>query len=148
MAKYKIGDRVRIKKNLVHGKEYNDNVSFWDFMYAPFPKYKGKIVDYVINFMTGKIMGYKLKGSIYTWTDDMLDAYIKPRRINPNKKRINIRKILNYEIDKLLKDTYEIECIQGEINPVDDEVTITIEFKKLKTLTAVNGTDCNCIGCS
>lgn len=63
--KFKVGDKVRVRKDLIVGKDY-DFISFVDDM----EKFKGKIVE-IRKIIVG--FGYKIKNSIYTFTDGMLE---------------------------------------------------------------------------
>jgi len=63
MAKFKVGDKVRVRRDLVAGEEYGD------YTFAiPMEKYKGRILTIdAVNHNS-----YLLKEVSYYWTDEML----------------------------------------------------------------------------
>ena len=61
--KYKVGDKVRVRKDLESGKRYGGQV-FIDEM----KKFRGKVVE-IVRVYNGF---YKIKGNEYSWTDEML----------------------------------------------------------------------------
>lgn len=64
MAKFKVGDKVRVRRDLVAGEEYGD------YTFAiPMEKYKGRILTIdAVNYDS-----YWLKEVSYSWTDEMLE---------------------------------------------------------------------------
>lgn len=63
--KFKVGDKVRVRKDLVVGSYYNHA-----FFISDMKKFKGKIVEIREVF---NIAGYYIKGSIYMFGEDMLE---------------------------------------------------------------------------
>ena len=69
MAKFKVGDKVRVKKNLVNGKPYNNGCVYWDEM----------AVDDVATIITTdqtkryKEDRYNIDKSKWCYSDDMLE---------------------------------------------------------------------------
>ena len=72
--KYNIGDKVRIRKDLIINKYYS-KLNFIEDM----KKYLGKeTIIYAINYNDGEEVGYLLKDcDLYTWTDEMLELIVK-----------------------------------------------------------------------
>lgn len=68
--KFKVGDKVRVRKDIEVGKEYNGGCLFAYDM----EKYKGKETTIKISFKRGDEVGYTLHDmSYWTFTDDMLE---------------------------------------------------------------------------
>lgn len=63
--KYKVGDKVRVKSDLVVGKSYGEHVFVYDMI-----KFSGKIVaiESVLKY------GYHIKEGAYLWTDEMFES--------------------------------------------------------------------------
>lgn len=68
IAKYKIGDKVRIKSNLIRGYSYGVNRFVKEM-----EEHRGKIMT--IDSING--YEYKLKDTYWTWTSEMFDPYIE-----------------------------------------------------------------------
>ena len=62
--KYKVGDKVRAKKNLKIGAMYGNQVVVEDM-----PKFAGKVVE----IESVSPYGYGIKGNCYCWTDEMFE---------------------------------------------------------------------------
>lgn len=79
--KFKVGDKVRAKKDLEVDKEYG-NLCFIDLM----EEYKGK------EFIIDKIWTnyYSLKGMGYCWTDEMLEPVEEGEKNNMNIEELNL----------------------------------------------------------
>ena len=72
--KYNIGDKVRIRKDLIVDKYYGE-IDFIESM----KKYLGKeTIICAIDYENGKEFGYLLKDcNLYTWTDEMLEPIVE-----------------------------------------------------------------------
>ncbi|MGG7215380.1 hypothetical protein ACQPUY_17515 [Clostridium nigeriense] len=64
MSKFKVGDKVRVREDLIAGEMYGHQ-TFVKYM----EKHKGRILK--INFEDDR--GYDLEGADYYWTDEMLE---------------------------------------------------------------------------
>lgn len=80
--KYKVGDKVRVRKDLVVGKEYGDNVFIADMK-----KYSGKIMTVGGITVTGDYT-FKEDANIWYWSDEMLEDRDKIEIIVDGNKTI------------------------------------------------------------
>ena len=106
--KYKIGDKVRVRKDLVLGNKYGG------IIYASnMDKFKNK--ECVITSVTKKT--YHINGSGHWWTDEMLEP-------------VDEGALLKYALEKLGMSKEELE---NEMNEEDDE-----DMKKAKEIVRIN----------
>ena len=87
MAKFKVGDKVRVRENLIVGGVYGTN-TFVKYM----EKYKGRILT--ISFIDSR--GYELEEADYYWTDEMLEE-VKEDKMEKTFKEV-IRDIKEGEV--------------------------------------------------
>ena len=107
--KYKIGDKVRVRKDLVLGNKYGG------IIYASnMDKFKNK--ECVITSVTNKT--YHINGSDHWWTNEMLEPVD------------NEGALLEYALEKLGMSKEELE---NEMNEEDDE-----DMKKAKEIVRIN----------
>ena len=90
--KYKVGDKVRVRKDLVPGSEYG-GVCYVEFM----DKFKDK--ECVITNMDDT--SYRINNSEFWWTDEMLEP-------------VNERTLLEYALEKLGMTKEELEDEMNE----------------------------------
>ena len=106
--KYKIGDKVRVRKDLVLGNKYGG------IIYASnMDKFKNK--ECVITSVTNKT--YHINGSDHWWTNEMLEP-------------VDEGALLKYALEKLGMSKEELE---NEMNEEDDE-----DMKKAKEIVRIN----------
>ena len=109
--KYKIGDKVRVRKDLVPGNEYG-GVCYVEFM----DKFKDK--ECVITNMDDT--SYRINNSEFWWTDEMLEP-------------VNERTLLEYALEKLGMTKEELE---DEMNK--DEEDLAFIKKCIKNKDEIN----------
>ena len=102
--KYKIGDKVRVRKDLVPNSEYG-GVCYVEFM----DKFKDK--ECVITNMDDT--SYRINNSEFWWTDEMLEP-------------VNEGALLKYALEKLGMSKEELE---NEMNEDDEDIKKVKEFK-------------------
>ena len=145
--KYNIGDKVRIRKDLIINKYYS-KLNFIEDM----KKYLGKeTIIYAINYNDGEEVGYLLKDcDLYTWTDEMLEPIVKY-----DEEKSSLEKaleLLNMTEEEMNKEYYRRKYVPlaeeieeksrnrcWECNRNDDscdvcEILFTIEYFKEKGL--------------
>ena len=94
--KYKVGDKVRVKKDLEVGKNYGNHDVVEDM-----EKYKGK--EFIINEVRRNY--YRLKNeNWYCWTDEMLEP-IEREKNNMNIEELNLE--YKNKMDKLMEEYKE-----------------------------------------
>ena len=94
--KYKVGDKVRVKKDLEVGKDYGNHDVVEDM-----EKYKGK--EFIINEVRRNY--YRLKNeNWYCWTDEMLEQ-IEREKNNMNIEELNLE--YKNKMDKLMEEYKE-----------------------------------------
>ena len=106
--RYKIGDKVRVRKDLVPNSEYG-GVCYVEFM----DKFKDK--ECVITNMDDT--SYRINNSEFWWTDEMLEP-------------VDEGALLKYALEKLGMSKEELE---NEMNEEDDE-----DMKKAKEIVRIN----------
>lgn len=96
--KYKIGDKVKIREDLIVGKDYNGCTFIVDM-----EKYKGKIaiIDYCYDDDSYDI---NLDDGNWFWTDDMLEDVVKSE--SEVGKTVDIGYYLEYYGHKIIKNVY------------------------------------------
>ena len=104
--KYKIGDKVRVRKNLVPNSEYG-GVCYVEFM----DKFKDK--ECVITNMDDT--SYRINNSEFWWTDEMLEP-------------VNERTLLEYALEKLGITEKELK---NEMNRDKEDVEKAKEMVRL-----------------
>ena len=109
--KYKIGDKVRVRKDLVPNSEYG-GVCYVEFM----DKFKDK--ECVITNMDDT--SYRINNSEFWWTDEMLEP-------------VNERTLLEYALEKLGMTKEELE---DEMNK--DEEDLAFIKKCIKNKDEIN----------
>ena len=145
--KYNIGDKVRIRKDLIVN-EYYGKIDFIEDM----KKYLGKeTIICGIDYENGKEFGYLLKDcDLYTWTDEMLEPIVKY-----DEEKSSLEKaleLLNMTEEEMNKEYYRRKYVPlaeeieeksrnrcWECNRNDDscdvcEILFTIEYLKEKGL--------------
>lgn len=71
MAKYKVGDKVRVRSDLKLNKPYSmDDGETKDIIVSGMMKFSGEVVT-INNIICGK---YKIEGDCFTWTDAMFEG--------------------------------------------------------------------------
>ena len=70
--KFKVGDKVRVRDDLVVGKSYKPSLKFVDGM----EKFKGKEFEVVGINKEDYTPTYMLTGSSFRWNDEMLDPVV------------------------------------------------------------------------
>ena len=109
--KYEVGDKVRVRKDLVLGNRYGGNI------YASnMDKFKNK--ECVITSVTNKT--YHINGSDYWWTNEMLEP-------------VDERTLLEYALEKLGMTKEELE---DEMNK--DEEDLAFIKKCIKNKDEIN----------
>ena len=104
--KYKIGDKVRVRKDLVPNSEYG-GVCYVEFM----DKFKDK--ECVITNMDDT--SYRINNSEFWWTDEMLEP-------------VNEGALLKYALEKLGMSKEELE---NEMNEDDEDIKKVKEIVRI-----------------
>ena len=104
--KYKVGDKVRVRKDLVPGNEYG-GVCYVEYM----DKFKGK--ECVITNMDDT--SYRINNSEFWWTDEMLEP-------------VNEAALLEYALEKLGITKEELE---NEMNEDDEDMKKAKEIVRI-----------------
>ena len=122
--KYKIGDKVRVRKDLVPNSEYG-GVCYVEFM----DKFKDK--ECVITNMDDT--SYRINNSEFWWTDEMLEP-------------VNERTLLEYALEKLGMTKEELE---DEMDRDKEDIEKAKEMVKLNkdTQAYCNSFERVCQGC-
>lgn len=92
--KYKVGDKVRIRKDLIIGEEYDD-FTFIDDMI----KYKGKMAT-ITSIRFSDCYTINLDGNSWRWTDEMFEDV--PKNVN----NVDIGYYLEYCGHRVIKNVY------------------------------------------
>ena len=104
--KYKIGDKVRVRKDLVPNSEYG-GVCYVEYMDG----FKGK--ECVITDMDG--ISYQMDNFNFWWTDEMLEP-------------VNERTLLEYALEKLGMSKEELE---SEMNEDEEDIKKAKEIVRI-----------------
>ena len=122
--KYKIGDKVRVRKDLVPNSEYG-GVRYVEFM----DKFKDK--ECVITNMDDT--SYQINNSEFWWTDEMLEY-------------VDDEKVLEYALEKLGMTKEELE---DEMNRDKEDMAKAIEIVRLNNEVEAycNLFNASCDGC-
>lgn len=104
--KFKVGDKVKVRNDLVVGSYYNHV-----FFISDMKKFKGKIVEIREVFNR---TGYYIKGSIYMFSEDMLEPikFTKSDLRDGDKITLRNGEVGTYEGD----NTYIAGLVDGNIN--------------------------------
>lgn len=134
MGKFKVGDKVRIKKNLKDFEFYGE-----DFYIREMDKYKGKIAT--VDKLYNKKYRLDIDNHEWCWTDEMLEP--AERKIHFKSLPRNFTgtiKIENGFITEIIKEKKEIldkaekEYLSAVIKPFKKEVT----FIRLEEMSIYN----------
>lgn len=134
--KYKVGDKVKVRENLVTDKDYGNGWFFIDEM----SEYKGKILTIKMMRSDGS---YCVDENMWTWTNDMFKGLASEVNKNTKEKNMKDFKIKDYKVyeDTALivefEDGTKEKAVCNEDDKFDIERGITICV--LKHLFGVDG---------
>lgn len=97
MNRFKVGDRVRVRKDLVAGDCYTDGCYFNEFM----ADMRGNIYQIGEAIGNGDGLRYRLDGEKWSWTDDMLEPAEHQITIAYTGDKGEAHKALEAEIKRL-----------------------------------------------
>ena len=104
LIKFKVGDKVRIKKDLVVGKDYGV-INLQHYMKEDLGK--ESVVTGVYCRVNNRACTYKLSGSSYAWSEEMLESveekYVKSINTDEGKDYSTKYKDTAYKLGELLE---------------------------------------------
>lgn len=103
MKKYKVGDKVRIRKDLIIDEQYND-LTFVPSM----AQYKGKVAT-ITEIRFEDVYGIDLDGCNWCWSDEMFEDVNEDVMKSENKdeeKTVDIGYYLDYCGHRIIKNVY------------------------------------------
>lgn len=105
--KFKVGDKVRVRDDLVKGVMYDDITCIREML-----AFQGKVltIDYVAD------KSYSVEENCWSWSDAMLEPAVGEKELN-SSSQVDIHKIINEAIEK--KDRTVHIFIMGENISVD-----------------------------
>ena len=124
--KYNIGDKVRIRKDLIVDKYYGE-IDFIESM----KKYLGKeTIICAIDYKYGKEFGYLLKDcNLYTWTDEMLEPIVEYDEEKSSLEKA--LKLLNMTEEEVNKEYGKTNCnIMFVLNYLKDKEMLILPTKE------------------
>jgi hypothetical protein len=97
--KYKVGDKVRIREDLVIKEQYNDLTFVPDMV-----QYMGKVAT-ITEIRFEDVYGIDLDGCNWCWTDEMFEDVMKSEN-KDEKKTVDIGYYLDYCGHRIIKNVY------------------------------------------
>jgi hypothetical protein len=97
--KYKVGDKVRIRKDLIIKEQYNDLTFVPDMV-----QYMGKVAT-ITEIRFEDVYGIDLDGCNWCWTDEMFEDVMKSEN-KDEKKTVDIGYYLDYCGHRIIKNVY------------------------------------------
>ena len=98
--KYKVGDKVKIREDLIIGKEYDDDTFFNDEM----SQYKGKIAVITDIAIAENYYEIDLDNGEWAWIDEMFEDVVESE--NKDEKTVDIGYHLEYCGHRIIKNVY------------------------------------------
>ena len=117
MGKYKVGDRVNVRSDLVLGECYND----WHFVNS-MAKYMGKTVTIASYSNLSGTYHIKEDGGMHGWGENMFETLEAKKEVQkPTFKTLMKKEILKY-VKKSNKDYIPFEDLEKIIEKVNDKL--------------------------
>ena len=118
MKALEIGTKVRVKTDLVEGGSYKHHTGGTNMFVDEMERYKGELSTIVED----NFNGYKINGSIYNFTDDMLEVVRYPNglKYREGDYLLNLETLDLLKVVKAVNDKIEHNYALEYINPDTD----------------------------